>query len=244
MLADQATGEGKAVTGWRRLRWLLVRVAVGFVALSIVLVVVYRFLPPPVTPLMVVRLFDGEGLAKDWASYDDISPNLFKAVIAAEDARFCQHVGFDFGAIRDAWRKNQSGRRLYGGSTISMQTAKNAFLWPGRDYVRKAFEAYFTALIELFWDKRRILEVYVNIVEFGHGIYGVEAAAQAHFKKSARDLSPREAALLAAVLPNPRRWSAGHPSSFVARRAATIMARMRDLPAPGDAHCPVGRFAD
>jgi len=232
------------VTGWRRLRRWLVRGAVGFFTLSIVLVVVYGFLPPPMTPLMVIRLVEGEGLRKDWAAYEDISPQVFKAVIAAEDARFCQHIGFDFAALHDAWRKNQKGRRIYGGSTISMQTAKNLFLWPGRDYVRKAFEAYFTGLMELFWDKRRIVEVYVNIVELGHGIYGVEAASQTYFKKSAKDLTAREAALLAAVLPNPRSWSASRPSGFVARRAGTIMARMRELPASDDDHCPVGRFED
>ena len=227
--------------GWWR--WL-VRVAVGFFTLSIVLVIVYGFVPPPATPLMLVRLVEGEGLHKDWTSYDSISPQVFKAVIAAEDARFCQHVGFDFAALQEAWRKNQKGRRVYGGSTISMQTAKNLFLWPGRDYVRKAFEAYFTGLMELFWGKRRILEMYVNIVELGHGIYGVEAASQAYFKKPAKDLSAREAALLAAVLPNPRNWSVARPSGFVARRAGTIMARMRELPPSADEHCPVGRFED
>jgi len=244
MAQDGAAGGQGRVTGWRRLRWWLVRIAVGFFALSIVLVAVYRFLPPPITPLMVVRLVEGEGLSKDWTSYDDVSPLLFKAVIAAEDARFCDHLGFDFTAMREAWRKNQKGRRVYGGSTISMQTAKNLFLWPGRDYVRKGFEAYFTVLLELAWDKRRILETYVNIVEFGHGIYGAEAASRAYFKKAAKDLTPREAALLAAVLPNPRGWSAAHPGPGVSRRAATIQARMRELPPPDNSHCPVGHFAD
>jgi monofunctional glycosyltransferase len=236
------------VTRWRRWKRRLLLVIAGFFGLSTLLVVLYGFLPPPITPLMVIRLFQGEGLHKSWVSYPDIAPAVFRAVIAAEDARFCEHYGIDVEAIERAWHRNQKGRRIYGGSTISQQTAKNVFLWPGSSLVsrviRKGFEVYFTALIELFWDKRRIIEVYVNVIEFGPGIYGVGAAANAHFKVTADKLTNRQAALLAAVLPNPRRFSAGKPSGYVSRRAGTILARMNDLPAPLSASCPVGPFAE
>jgi monofunctional biosynthetic peptidoglycan transglycosylase len=157
-----------------------------------------------------------------------------RALIAAEDARFLQHYGFDWRAIEQARRRNQQlrGRRLYGASTISMQTAKNAFLLPARNYLRKALEAYFTLLIETFWGKRRILEVYANIIEWGEGIYGAEAAARRYFGISARSLAPRQAALLAAVLPNPRRWSPAAPSPYIQRRSAWIRARMEAIPTP------------
>lgn len=227
---------------WRRLRRVLVLAIAGFLTLSIAVVVVYRFLPPPITPLMVIRLVEGEGLSKDWVSYDEISPQVFKAVIAAEDARFCQHYGFEFGAMLEAWRSNQKGRRLRGASTITMQTAKNLFLWPGRDPLRKVVEAYFTVLLELFWDKRRILEVYVNIIEFGPGIYGIEAAAQTYFKKSAKELTAAEAARLASVLPNPRKWS---PQKLPRQsKLPRVRADMRDQPPPLDWRCPVGPYEE
>ena len=184
---------------------------------------------------MVIRLFQGEGLSKDWVSYDEVSPNVFKAVIAGEDARFCEHFGFDLEAIRKALQHNKKSHRLRGASTITQQTAKNLFLWPGRDLVRKGFEAYFAVLLELFWDKRRILEVYVNVVEFGHGIYGVEAAAQAYYKKSAKDLTAEEAARLAADSAEPaapdaaapgRRRPAAHPRGD----AQSAGAAQRPLP--------------
>lgn len=225
---------------WKRVRRLLILGAAGFILLSTFLVVLYGILPPLVTPLMLIRLIQGEGLRKDWVPYDQVSPDLFRAVIAAEDTRFCQHHGIEVDAIIDAWHKNQAGERVYGASTITMQTAKNLYLWPGRSYVRKIFEAYFTLLMEAFWDKRRILELYVNVVEWGHGVYGVEAAARQHFKKPAKELTKREAALLAAVLPNPRHWSAGKPSSYIKRRAQTILERMRILPASASLRCPVG----
>lgn len=225
---------------WKRVRRLLILGAAGFILLSTFLVVLYGILPPLVTPLMLIRLVQGEGLHKDWVPYDQVSPDLFRAVIAAEDTRFCQHHGIEVDAVIDAWRKNQDGGRVYGASTITMQTAKNLFLWPGRSYVRKAFEAYFTLLMEAFWDKRRILELYVNVIEWGPGIYGVAAAAQHHFKKPAKELTKREAALLAAVLPNPRRWAPGTPSSYVRRRAQVILERMRILPASDSLRCPVG----
>ncbi|MCS6966226.1 MAG: monofunctional biosynthetic peptidoglycan transglycosylase, partial [Candidatus Kapabacteria bacterium] len=174
------------------------------------------------------------GITYRWVSSVEISPWLFRALIAAEDARFLQHYGFDWHAIEQAQRRNERlrGRRLYGASTISMQTAKNAFLLPTRTYIRKAFEAYFTVLIETFWGKRRILEVYANIVEWGNGMYGTGAAARRYFGKSARELSPHEAALLAAVLPNPRRWSPAAPTPYIQRRSAWVRARMGIVPVP------------
>jgi monofunctional biosynthetic peptidoglycan transglycosylase len=214
--------------------------------LSIVFVVLYGVAPPPLTPLMVLRLFEGEGLSKDWVGYDSISPRLARAVIAAEDAKFCEHWGFDFEAIATAWKvlqNKKSAKRLKGGSTISNQTAKNVFLWPGdwlaSRVLRKAIEPYFTLLIEFFWTKKRILEIYLNVIEWGHGVYGAEAAAQAHFGKHASDLTPREAALLAAVLPNPRRWNPAEPTAYIRRRAQTILSRMNDVPDPKGDPCPI-----
>jgi len=235
---DAAETKGK-VTVWRRAKRALVLAVAGFLTLSIGLVVIYRFLPPPITPLMVIRLVEGEGLYKDWVAYDDVSPQVFKAVIAAEDTRFCQHVGFDFKSLMDAWESNRKGRRTRGASTISMQTSKNLFLWPGGSYPRKVVEAYFTVLLELFWDKRRILEVYVNVAEFGHGVYGIEAAAQTHYKKSAKELSAAESARLAAIMPNPRLFSPQNPPS---RHLSRIRGEMRGQPAPIDSRCPVGRY--
>ena len=238
---DAAGGQG-TVTVWQRLKRTLLLTVAAFLTLSIALVVIYGLVPPPITPLMVIRLVQGEGITKDWVSYDEVSPHVFKAVIAGEDARFCENVGFDLNAIREAWRKNKKGHHVVGASTITMQTAKNLFLWPGRDYVRKGFEAYFTVLLELFWDKRRILEVYVNVVEFGHGIYGIEAAAQAYYKKSAKDLTAEEAARLASVLPSPLHWTPQHlPRNTKLPR---IRAEMRNQPVPLTDRCPVGPYED
>lgn len=161
-----------------------------FLVATIFLVTFYRFVPPPATPLMLLRLAEGYPIVKRWRSLDEISPALTRAVIAAEDAKFCLHRGFDWDAIEAAWERYESGRgRLLGASTISMQTAKNLFLWPGRDWARKALEAYFTAWLELAWSKRRILEVYLNIVEWGPGVYGAAAAAEHYFGVSAAVLS-------------------------------------------------------
>jgi monofunctional biosynthetic peptidoglycan transglycosylase len=202
-----------------------------FVLVSILLVAIYRLVPPPATPLMLLRLADGHGIGKSWRPLDEMSPALSRAVIAGEDAWFCRHYGFDWEAIEAAWERYQSGRgRLLGASTISMQTAKNLFLWPGRDWLRKALEAWFTAWIELAWSKRRILEVYLNIVEWGPGIYGAEAASRHHFGKAASALSATQAARLAAVLPDPLDRSARQPSASVRRRAAFILRQMPDLP--------------
>lgn len=205
--------------------------AVGaFLVGSVFLVALYREVPPPVTLLMLIRGVEGYGIAKEWLSLAQISPHLVRAVIASEDAKFCDHHGFDWDAIGEAWRRYRQGAgRLRGASTISMQTAKNVFLWPGRDWPRKGLEAYFTVLIELAWGKRRIIETYLNVVEWGPGIYGAEAASQFHFHKPAGALTADEAARLAAVLPDPLKWSASHPDRYVAERAASIRAQMPDV---------------
>jgi monofunctional biosynthetic peptidoglycan transglycosylase len=213
-----------------RIKRAVLIAVLGFFGLSVFLVALYAVVPPPITPLMVIRLVQGEGLRKDWAPFEEVSPYLVRALIASEDARFCEHPGFDWKAIRDALERNRDGRRTFGASTITQQTAKNLFLWPGRDFVRKGLEAYFALLLELFLDKQRIMELYVNVIEFGPGVYGAEAAAQYHFGKPAAKLTRREAALLAVVLPNPREMSASKPSSYVRKRAGTIQARMNDAP--------------
>jgi monofunctional biosynthetic peptidoglycan transglycosylase len=221
----------------RRIWRGILRLLVVFFGTSVMLTAIYRVAPVPLTPLMVLRLFEGEGFSKDWVSYEDISPNLPRAVIAAEDAGFCQHWGFDFKAIQKALAHNEDSRRLRGGSTISNQTAKNVFLWPGdrriTRYARKAVEPYFTLLIEAMWGKKRILEVYLNVVEWGPGVYGAEAAAQHHFGKPASKLTRREAALLAAVLPSPRRYSVAKPGPYVQRRTRWIERQVRHLGGPG-----------
>jgi len=211
-----------------------------FLFLSVFTVVLYKFVPPPVTPHMIIRVFEGviEGnlvwIDKDWVQYEEISPNVFRAVIGAEDARFMRHNGVDWRAVEDAKRYNErhKGRKKRGASTITMQTAKNTFLPHARNYVRKAVEVYFTYLIEYIWGKKRILEVYANVVEWGPGLYGVEAASQKFFNKSAVKLTKREAALLASVLPNPRRWSPDKPTQYIKRRVEWIMNRMNSVAIP------------
>ena len=215
----------------RRIGRLLLFAVCGFVILSLLLVALYREVPPPVTPLMLIRWVEGYPIGKSWRPLDAISPHLVHAVMTSEDAKFCQHHGFDWQEIADAWRRYRHGTgRLRGASTISMQTAKNVFLWPGRDWVRKGFEAYFTVLIELVWGKARIIEIYLNVVEWGPGVYGAEAAAQYHFHKPAKALTVEEASRLAAILPDPLKWSASRPDRYVAARAASIRAQMPDLP--------------
>lgn len=202
---------------------------------SIVLVLLLRFIPPPGTALMVERKieswFDGEpiDLQRDWQSWDNISDDLKVAVMAGEDQKFPEHWGFDFGAIQAALAHNERGGSIRGASTLSQQVAKNLFLWSGRSWLRKGLEAWFTALIEVFWPKQRILEVYLNSVEWDVGVFGAEAAARHHFGVSARSLSRQQASLLAAVLPNPRVYSASHPSAYVARRAGWIRQQMSQL---------------
>ena len=206
-----------------------------FLAISVVWVLIYRFVNPPITFLMIQRAVERKTDGKDfkidksWLTVEDISGNLKKAAIAGEDINFLNHKGFDFKAMETAFLKNKKGKKIRGGSTISQQTAKNVFLWPGRSYIRKAFEAYFTVLIELLWGKERILEVYLNIIEMGDGIYGAEAAAQSYWGKSANSMSKSQAALLIAVLPNPRRWSPARPSRFVYYKQSLILRNMRSL---------------
>ena len=212
-----------------RIRRLLFKVLLVALLAPPALLLAYRFLPPPVTPLMLIRLAEGEGLEKHWRPLEEIAPALAEAVVAAEDNRFCAHWGVDWPALQgevEAWLAGEPAR---GASTITMQTAKNLFLWPDRSLVRKALEAPLTLQLELLWPKRRIVEVYLNVVEFGPGIYGAEAAAQIYFGKPAAGLSRREAALLAAVLPHPRSSSPARPSAYLEDRAGTIRGRIDQL---------------
>jgi monofunctional biosynthetic peptidoglycan transglycosylase len=191
-------------------------------------ILAFRFLPPPLTPLMLIRLAEGYPLHRHWVAYAAISPALAESVIASEDNLFCEEsLGFDFKAMRGQYEAWQDGERPRGASTITQQTAKNLFLWPGRDPVRKVAEAWLTPQIALLWPKRRILEVYLNIVEFGPGIYGAEAASRSFFHKPAADLSAREAAQLASVLPRPLVWSAASP--VASQRAAVIEQRVTQI---------------
>lgn len=222
--------------GWMRRILLGLAWAVGlFLALNIVLVLVFRFVPVPVSGLMVQRRIEAWTGGKPytsrhrWVPLEEISPSLGAAVIAAEDQTFTEHFGFDWQAIEKAVQHNEHSRRKRGASTVSQQTAKNLFLWNSRSWTRKGFEAWFTLLIEAGWSKRRILEVYLNIVEFGDGVYGAEAAARTYFGKSAKRLTPSEAALLAAVLPNPRKFHANAPSEYLRGRQAWILSQMRQL---------------
>jgi monofunctional biosynthetic peptidoglycan transglycosylase len=199
------------------------------VLLPAVLLVIFRFVPVPLTPLMVIRLIEGEALHKDWVPLAQIAPSLRQAVVAAEDNLFCEHGGFDWTALGEVLDELRAGGQPRGASTITMQTAKNLFLWPERSLLRKGLEAWLTPQVELIWDKRRILEVYLNIVEMGPGIYGAEAAAQRHFGRSAADLGRLDSSLLAAVLPNPRAWSAAAPTDYILDRARTIRTRIDQL---------------
>ncbi len=199
-----------------------------FFAISIFLVIIFKFVPVPFTPLMITRSIEQKLDSKemtcshDWVSLDEISSNLQKAVIASEDGTFMQHHGFDFTAMQKAFKNNNKGKKIKGGSTISQQTAKNVFLWQGRSYVRKIFEAYFTVLIEFIWGKERILEVYLNSIEMGNGIYGAQAAAKHWYKKDAINLSVQQAAGIAAILPNPRKYKATDSSAYINRRKTKI----------------------
>jgi len=179
----------------------------------------------------IERKLDGKDLKIDqsWIAIEDLSGNLKKAAIAGEDINFLNHYGFDFKAMETAFEKNKKGKKIRGGSTISQQTAKNVFLWPGRSYIRKAFEAYFTVLIELLWGKERILEVYLNVIEMGDGVYGAEAAVQHYWGKSASSMSKSQAALLVAVLPNPLRWNPTRPTRFIYYKQGLILRNMRSL---------------
>jgi len=220
----------------RKIAVFLTQLLLGLLVFSWVMVAVYRIVPVWITPLMVIRaaesLFGPEefsGVNQSWVSYERISPHVVLAVIAAEDQKFPTHRGFDWEAIAEARKEISTGKRFRGGSTITNQTAKNVFLWPARNLFRKGLEAYFSLLIEYGWGKRRIMEVYLNVIEMGDGLYGIEEAAQRYFKKSAADLTRQEAALIAAVLPNPRRWSPAQPTSYIRNRQTWILRNMRNL---------------
>lgn len=201
----------------------LFKFLIGFLGLSLALVLLFKFVPVPVTATMIMN---GDGITKDWEPLSDIDRNMVRAVIAAEDGKFCTHDGFDREAIEKAIEQNSKGGRIRGGSTISQQTAKNVFLWQGGGFFRKGLEAYFTVLIENVWGKRRIMEVYLNVAETGIGTYGAEAGAQRYFGKSAARLTPLEAARMAAALPLPQKRSVTNPSGWLRRHGNTIAARV------------------
>lgn len=217
----------------KKISRFLWQTALWFFGSSLFFVVLFRFVPVPVTPLMLIRcveqLLAGEKLrlAHTWVSIDGISKNLVLAVISSEDQNFTNHFGFDIKAIERSVEASKKGtRRLRGASTISQQTAKNVFLWPDRSWVRKGLEVYFTLLVEIAWSKRRILEIYLNSIEMGNGIYGAEAASQHYFNKNARDLSRAQAAAIAAVLPNPRQYNANPASPYIKSRIRWILGQM------------------
>lgn len=203
-----------------------------FFGISIGLVILFKFVPVPFTPLMFIRTIeqiasnDKVVWKRDWISIDEMGTSIQKAVIASEDGKFTTHNGFDVKAIEKAYKNNQKGRKVKGGSTISQQTAKNVFLWPSRSYLRKGLEAYFTVLIEIVWGKERIMEVYLNSIEMGNGIYGIEAASQHWFNKSAKNLTKAEAAAIAVILPNPRVYKAKNSSRYIERRKNAIKRQM------------------
>lgn len=215
----------------KTLKWIVV----AFFASTILSVVALRFLPVVVTPLMLIRCYEqvkaGEELklSHDWEPLSNISKDLPIAVMASEDAKFLDHHGFDYQAIEHAAKRNREHpeKRKLGASTISQQTAKNVFLWPGRSWVRKGFEVYFTALIELMWPKERIMEVYLNSIEMGNGIYGAQAVAEEHFNTDAKDLTKAQCALIAATLPNPRKFSSKNPSAYMLKRQKRILREMK-----------------
>ncbi len=216
--------------------WVIVKWAViGFFGSTLFFVVLFSFINPPVTPLMIKRAFIKKsdatraGIHKDWVSYRKISPNMIRAVVASEDNRFLEHWGIDVEAVQKAVEYNKRHRRKHGASTITQQVAKNVYLWPARSWVRKGFELYFTVLIEAVWSKKRIMVVYLNVVETGNGIYGVEAAARKYFHKSAAKLTRGEAALIAATLPNPRVRNPAKPTAYLLRRQARIMNLMNKI---------------
>lgn len=222
----------------RKISRFIVKLVLYFFGISIALVVLFKFIPVPFTPLMFIRSVEqitaGDKLVwkHDWVSIDNMASSIQKAVIASEDGKFTSHNGFDVKAIEKAYNNNQKGKKVKGGSTISQQTAKNVFLWPARSYFRKGLEAYFTVLIEVVWGKERIMEVYLNSIEMGKGIYGIEAASQHWFNKSASNLTKTEAAAIAAILPNPRVYKAKNSSGYINRRKNAIKRQMNFYNSP------------
>lgn len=211
--------------GFGLVKWTLIVLLAG----PALVILAYSVVPPPVTPLMLIRLLEGENIDYRWTPLERMSPHLARAAIASEDNLFCEHWGFDFEEFREIFQDWREGERPRGASTITMQTAKNILLWPHRHLVRKAVEAWLTPQIELLWSKRRIMEVYLNVAEMGPGIYGAEAAAWHYFQKPAAALRARDAALLVALLPSPRRSSPAQPSDYLNQRAAVIQRRVDQL---------------
>lgn len=241
-MSDLQAGKGTSLhqgrmkpRGRRWLRWLW-KTPLLLMLLSVLQVLLFRFIDPPVSAFMVARQFQawGDGdwgfrIAQDWRDLDRIASSLPLAIIASEDQNFADHHGFDFKAIQKARKHNARGRKLRGASTISQQLARNLFLWSGRSWVRKGLEAWYTVLIESLWPKRRIVEVYANVAEFGDGVYGAQSAARAFFGKDAARLSAPESARLAAVLPSPKRYNARNPGPYVQRRTSAIQRQMRQI---------------
>jgi monofunctional biosynthetic peptidoglycan transglycosylase len=213
----------------------LLKLFIAFILLSVLLVVAFRYIPVPVTPLMLIRCVEQSAagkplrIYKSWQPISRISPNLQLAVVSSEDQKYLNHMGFDMQAIQEDIAYNKTHKTKRGASTISQQTAKNVFLWPSRSFVRKGFEVYFTFLIELVWSKERIMEVYLNVIEMGDGIYGAEAASQFYFHKHAKDLTPPQAAAIASILPDPIKWKLANPPYFVVARQAWILRQMANL---------------
>jgi monofunctional biosynthetic peptidoglycan transglycosylase len=219
----------------KKISAIVIKVFLWFLMVTVLWVLAYRFINPPITLLMIERNIErkSEGKPfrtdKKWVKFADISDHMKRAAVSAEDQLFLKHMGFDINAIEKAYKSNEHSKRVKGGSTISQQTAKNVFLWPGRSYVRKGFEAYFTLLIEMFWSKSRIMEVYLNVIEMGDGVYGAEAASQLYYGKSCKVMTRSQAALLAACFPNPLRWTPKKPTRYINHRKYLIMRNMRRL---------------
>lgn len=231
--AAEKPGPAAALPLRRRvLRWTG-RIAGGVAAFFAVLILLFSFLPPPINLYQLGESARLGGIEKDWVAMEDIAPVMARSAVAAEDANFCLHWGFDMAAIREAVAQGSNR----GASTISQQMVKNVFLWHGRSWLRKAMEAVLTPVVETVWSKRRILEVYLNVAEFGEGVFGVQAAAQHHFGVDAKDLTPTQAARLAAVLPDPKERSASNPSSFVRSRTRAIIGGADTIAADGRAGC-------
>lgn len=235
MATTKSTSKNTNKTFFQKLKRFIWKSMLWFFGLSIFSVIVFKWVPVPFTPLMITRAIEqkmeGDGMtcSHDWVPLEEISVNLQKAVIASEDGNFLKHNGFDFKAMQKAFKNNNRGKKLKGGSTISQQTAKNVFLWQGRSYIRKGLEAYFTFLIEIVWGKERIMEVYLNSIEMGKGVYGAEAAAEHWYRTDAKDLTKFQAAGIAAILPNPRKYKATNSSSYIEKRKGKIVRVMNHV---------------
>ncbi len=234
--SESSNKKGIFKGGVFRLIFRIIKLAfIIFIIGSVFMVILYRFVNPPVTWLMIQRGFERKSAGKEWKidkrwiDFDNIADPMKRAAVAAEDQTFLENHGFDFKAMELAYKKNEHSKKLIGGSTITQQTAKNVFLWPGRSFVRKGFEAWFTILMDVFWSKKRIMEVYLNEIEMGDGIYGVEAASQTYFHKSASKLTIAQAAAIASIWPNPLKWSPTNPSDYVAHRQYLIRKNIRRL---------------